>query len=369
MSSAIPLTRSELIAPFEGSRWSVPSRASVTGARQPLVELATLQSVVCEGVPGLLGYPGPDRCLVVSDGPWWSSTVTVARHLAMPDASSRALRSPSEFLRTVICSCAHASELLPWGLVPLRDISTRSPRSAGHPEPDGVPPAAFRTLSTACSSPCLARLFRRAAVSRVSLQGFVSSDRAAPPRRWPLPSRRWRRSPAGCPAPANVASTSGSCSRPESVVSDEVVHPAVTRVPSCVFKLPRAFHRDLGRAIARPPLAALMVRCCVCPVPVTLSVSISPCASPLSPEAVPVRASWPSSQLPFPRGPSVLERLIATADERSYEQAACQARRGRKRADHRGARGEAVSSTAPGALDKMMTACGGRAGATGAACG
>jgi hypothetical protein len=118
---------------------------------------------------------------------------------------------------------------------PLRDISTRSPRLAGHPEPDDVPPAAFRTLSTACSSPCLARLFRRAAVSRVSLQGFDSSDRAVPPRRWPSPSRRWRRPPAGCPAPANVASTSGSCSRPESAVSDEVVHPAVTRVPSCVF--------------------------------------------------------------------------------------------------------------------------------------
>jgi hypothetical protein len=33
------------------------------------------------------------------------------------------------------------------------------------------------------------------------------------------------------------------------------------------FRLPRASHRDLGRAIARPPLAALMVRCCVCPVP------------------------------------------------------------------------------------------------------
>ena len=33
------------------------------------------------------------------------------------------------------------------------------------------------------------------------------------------------------------------------------------------FRLPRAFHEDLGRAIARPPLAVLMVRCCVCPVP------------------------------------------------------------------------------------------------------
>src|SRR3989337_1014362 len=90
----------------------------------------------------------------------------------MPCASSRELRVPSEFLRTVTCSCARASELLPWGLGPLHDINTRSPLLAGHPEPDDVPPAAFHTLSTACSSPCLARLFHRAAVSRVSLQGL-----------------------------------------------------------------------------------------------------------------------------------------------------------------------------------------------------
>jgi hypothetical protein len=114
-----------------------------------------------------------NQCLVVSDGPWWSSTVTVLRHLAMPGASSRELRSPPEFLQTVICSPALAFERLPWGPVPLRDISTRSPLSAGLPAPDDVPPAAFRTLSTACSSPCLAHLFHCAAVSRVSLQGLL----------------------------------------------------------------------------------------------------------------------------------------------------------------------------------------------------
>jgi len=33
------------------------------------------------------------------------------------------------------------------------------------------------------------------------------------------------------------------------------------------FKLPQVIHSDLGRAIARPPLAVFVVRCCVCPVP------------------------------------------------------------------------------------------------------
>jgi len=47
----------------------------------------------------------------------------------------------------------------------------------------------------------------------------------------------------------------------------EAVKPARHSCPLLLFRLPRAFHRDLGRAFARPPLAALMVRCCVCPVP------------------------------------------------------------------------------------------------------
>jgi len=46
------------------------------------------------------------------------------------------------------------------------------------------------------------------------LRGYTP-DLAAPPRRWPLPSRRWRRrSVAGFPTtPSCVASTSGPCSR------------------------------------------------------------------------------------------------------------------------------------------------------------
>jgi hypothetical protein len=88
-------------------------------------------------------------------------------------------------------------------------------------------------------------------------------------------------------------------------VSDGVFKPAVTRIPSCVFSSLGISSGDLGSAVALPPLAVFSVRCCVYPAPTTLSVSISLQPSPLSPEALPVQASWPSSRLPFPRGPSV----------------------------------------------------------------
>jgi hypothetical protein len=70
-------------------------------------------------------------------------------------------------------------ERLPWGLVPLHDISQPSPPSAGRPASDFVPPSAFRTLSTVSSSIDLAHLFRYAAVSRVLAPGVASHDPAA----------------------------------------------------------------------------------------------------------------------------------------------------------------------------------------------
>jgi hypothetical protein len=144
----------------------------------------------------------PNLCLVVSDGPWWSSTDTVAcilRCKCILSCASFSFRVPSSSQphESLARSCASRGVR-----VPHDDINTWSPLFAGHPAPDDVPPAAFRTLSTVCSSSCLARLFHRAAVSRVLASGVASSVRAAPPRRWPLPSRRWRRLPTGCPAPA-----------------------------------------------------------------------------------------------------------------------------------------------------------------------
>ena len=225
--------------------------------------------------------------------------------------------------------------------------------------PGYVPPAAFRTLSTACSSSCLARLFHRAAMSRVLAPGVSSSDLAAPPRRWPLPSRRWRPSPAGCPAPAKVASTSGSClqtgirSAPRALSS-----PRDTRVPSCVFSSLGRFSRDLGSAIALPPLAALSVRCYVCPAPVTLSVSIDLQPSPLSPEALPVRASLAFESVALLARPISSERLIATADTHPYEHPACQPAARGNHADLRRCEIGGDVGADDGDLDNLMAACG-----------
>jgi len=68
-------------------------------------------------------------------------------------------------------------------LRPLRGISVASPLTDGHPRPTYVPPSAFRTLSTACSSHCLADLFHPAATSRFRAPGVSSLVPAGPPRR------------------------------------------------------------------------------------------------------------------------------------------------------------------------------------------
>src|SRR5690242_14258603 len=94
----------------------------------------------------------------------------------MQGSSSRALRSPPEsHLANRLPARVCRRGRLPWGFVPHHDVSTRSPLTDGRPEPVYVPPAAFRTLSTVCSSPRLARLFHRAAVSRVLAPGVGST--------------------------------------------------------------------------------------------------------------------------------------------------------------------------------------------------
>jgi hypothetical protein len=127
-----------------------------------------------------------------------------------PGSSSCELGSPPE----LVVSASARSLSFPGAFhgvsVPLRDVDLASPLTDERPRLVYVPPTAFRTLSTGCSSLGLADLFRSAATSRISRWG-CSPDQAVPPRRWPLPSRRWRRVPiAGCPTtPVRVASTSG----------------------------------------------------------------------------------------------------------------------------------------------------------------
>lgn len=134
-------------------------------------------------------------------------------------SSSRELGSPPEFVVPTSArasmphsraTCDHGR--LPWGLLPLRDLSPASPLFDEHPRLAFVPPSAFHALSAVSSSQCLAGLFHPAATSRLRAPGGSSPDPAGAPRRCPVPPRRWSRPPvAGCPTtPAVVTSTSRS---------------------------------------------------------------------------------------------------------------------------------------------------------------
>jgi hypothetical protein len=159
----------------------------------------------------LTGFLRPRASLLVSEGPRGTSAETVPR-LAFRKAgsSSRELHSRSETLRfSPCCPCRVAIVLprlatsrvqhLPWGLVPLRDVSIRSPRPTGFPHPTFGPPATFLASSTVFSSDCLAGLFHPATTSRVSLQGFPPTSQVAPTRRRRFPPRRWHRAPTRLP--------------------------------------------------------------------------------------------------------------------------------------------------------------------------
>jgi len=288
------------------------------------MEFTTLQSVVCTDVPSLLGWLDPDPCLVVSDGPRWSSGGTSPPLLAQRGSSSRELRSPSEFLRAVTCPLRLRSGRLPWGFLPLHDLNPQSPRCDGHPSSACVPPSTFRTSSTVCSSAGLASLFRLAAVCRVLAPGDSSRAPAVPTRRRPLPSRRWRRR-------LPVARLQQTSRRPQGVAPERdpqcpagCLDPHVTRIPSCVFSSLGILSSDLEGAITPSPLTTFSTRCCVCPARSIPSVSISPWPVALSPERLPVRASLPSVRIaphrearrcsPFPHGTislSVIQEYLA----------------------------------------------------------
>jgi hypothetical protein len=125
----------------------------------------------------LSGFLRPRGGVPISGAPRGSSAETVPR-LAFRKAgsSSRELCSRSETIRLspavrAVFAATHVRRL-PWGLVPLRDVSYRSPRSTGFPNPAFGPSSTFLTPSTVSSSSRLAGLFHPATTSRVSLQGF-----------------------------------------------------------------------------------------------------------------------------------------------------------------------------------------------------
>ncbi len=117
--------------------------------------------------------PIPDPCLVVSDGPRWSSGGTGPPLLAQRGSSSRELRSPSESLRAVTCPCARAPGRLPWGFLPLHDVSCRVHMPTDIPGPSSFRPRRFarprRVPPLLASRVCFASL----PCPGFSLQGIV----------------------------------------------------------------------------------------------------------------------------------------------------------------------------------------------------
>jgi hypothetical protein len=140
---------------------------------------------------------------------WVSPIPSLPRRFRRTEMVFRRHRPPASCEAGFILSCATLSFRVPScshlpacvsaasASLGVPSLFTTSARGVLYPANDpafsGVPPAAFHTLSTVCSSPRLARLFHRAAMSRVLAPGVCSHDPAVSPRRRPFPSRRWRR--------------------------------------------------------------------------------------------------------------------------------------------------------------------------------
>jgi hypothetical protein len=120
------------------------------------------------------------------------------------------------------------------------------------------PSSAFRTPSMVCSATGLVGLFHPTATSRVLPPGVCSPHPARPPRRWPVPSRRWRQNAAdGCPpAPRPVAPPTGLCSGCGSVARSVVVSHRSSPIPSWDFPPPGSLAHRRGGAFTSPPLMA-----------------------------------------------------------------------------------------------------------------
>jgi hypothetical protein len=184
-----------------------------------------------------------------------------------------------------------------------RTSSRRQPCESttdGHPRPTYVPPSAFHTLSTACSSHCLADLFHPAATSRFPASGGSSPDLTVPTSSMGLASAPLAPSPAaGLTRRRRRASR-----RPRGLLqagircTDRGVTPHGCPCPLmrfCSFGLASPV---LKARLTPSPLAVLVARCSQCPGQRTLSVSIDwrpRCSIP--------RPSSRSSFLACPRPP------------------------------------------------------------------
>jgi hypothetical protein len=151
----------------------------------PLMGLDALQSIICAAVAGLSGYRLPTSDSLISSGPAWvfpaAPAPVLLRKRVHPLLS---FSSPTECVAAPTLSGTRERQTPVLGFVPHRDINSQSPLMGRAPTLHHlVPPAAFHTPSTVCSSARLAGLFHPAATSWVHTPG-VSVRRPAEPPRW-----------------------------------------------------------------------------------------------------------------------------------------------------------------------------------------
>jgi hypothetical protein len=116
---------------------------------------------------------------------------------------------------------------------------------------------------------------------------------ARPPRRWPVPSRRWcQNATDGCPsAPRPVTPPTGLCSGCGSVARPSVVSRRPSPIPSWDFPPPGSLARHRGGAFTSPPLMAFRKKPSQSFSSLTCSVSPMPCLACLSRGCRPARGS------------------------------------------------------------------------------
>jgi len=318
------------MCPLRRFQPSASSRAPVAGARLPLVKLATLQSVVCARVPGLLGYPAPIHASSFPtdrDGLPLAPSPCILRSRVHPLVSFVLLQSSFEQSSARVRRLAASPRAPPLGSRP----------SSRHQHVESTVCRVSRTqyrsvLSVSRALDGLLLLVPCASISlRCRVQGSRSRGFLLRPGRTtssvaatlaPLAP-----SPAGCPAPANVASTSGSSSRPESAVSGGVFKPARHPCPLLRFQLPRdSLQRPWScrRTPSARGLVGAVLRVPRADDPQRLDQSLAFASVPRG-SARPSFVAFESvALLARPIGS---ERSVATADANPYEHSACQPQR------------------------------------------
>jgi hypothetical protein len=216
-------------------------------------------------------------------------------------SSSRELHLPFR-----VCSCSrHLPDTRRYRTPPLGSRSPSRRECRVHMVPGSHtrldPPTVFLTLATAYSSANLVGLFHPTATSGIRSSGVFPAAKPARLIDEAVPSCRFSRSTSHRVAPlvpADLAPTSECHSGQRSVVANRWFRPADHSIPSWAFNSLGLFSVHLGDAFTPPPLMTFPTARSLSTRWLASSVSIGVRPGVLSPDYLPVRASWPSSTAP-----------------------------------------------------------------------